>query len=113
MSGTAYGCHVQHITPEAAAGGPLALVQNGDWITLDAANGTLVLEIEEADMEVRSKNFRPAPPPVHSPWGLIHGHPELGVHQAHLGAYLKIFDSPLLAREDIRRKLREPLRPQH
>lgn len=113
MSGTAYGCHVLHISPEAAAGGPLALAQNGDWITLDAVHGTLVLEVGEEELEVRRRNYRPAPVPVHSPWGLVHGHPDLGVHQAHLGAYLKIFDSPLLPREEIRRKMREPLRPQH
>lgn len=113
MSGTAYGCHVLHISPESSIGGPLALVQNGDWISLDAVNGTLVLEIEAAELELRRNNFRPTQPPVHSPWGLIHGHPDLGTHQAHLGAYLKIFDAPAMNREEIRRKMREPLRPQH
>ena len=37
MSGTAYGTVVLHVTPEAAAGGPLGLVRTGDWITLDVA----------------------------------------------------------------------------
>ena len=39
MSGTAYGTVVLHVAPEAAAGGPLALVQTGDVITLDVAAG--------------------------------------------------------------------------
>ena len=37
MSGTAYGTVVLHVAPEAAAGGPLALVRTGDWIVLDVA----------------------------------------------------------------------------
>ena len=41
MSGTAYGTVVLHVAPEAAAGGPLALVRTGDWITLDVPARTL------------------------------------------------------------------------
>ena len=46
MSGTAYGTVVLHVTPEAAAGGPLALVQTGDWISLDVRGRRLDLEVE-------------------------------------------------------------------
>jgi dihydroxy-acid dehydratase len=47
MSGTAYGTVVLHVAPEAAAGGPLALVQTGDEITLDVPGRTLTLEVPE------------------------------------------------------------------
>jgi dihydroxy-acid dehydratase/L-arabonate dehydrase len=53
MSGTAYGTVVLHVAPEAAAGGPLDLVRDGDWIELDCAGGRLQLEIDEAEMTQR------------------------------------------------------------
>ena len=45
MSGTAYGTVVLHVAPEAAAGGPLAVVRDGDWIELDCEAGRLHLDI--------------------------------------------------------------------
>lgn len=53
MSGTAYGTVVLHVAPEAAAGGPLALVQNGDLITLDVQARNLHLHVEAQEMERR------------------------------------------------------------
>ncbi|QSL94931.1 dihydroxy-acid dehydratase [Ectopseudomonas toyotomiensis] len=53
MSGTAYGTVVLHVAPEAAAGGPLAVVRNGDFIELDCANGRLHLDIPEAELQAR------------------------------------------------------------
>ena len=53
MSGTAYGTVVLHTAPEAAAGGPLAVVQNGDMITLDVAGRRLHLDVSEADLAAR------------------------------------------------------------
>lgn len=53
MSGTAYGTVVLHVTPEAAAGGPLAAVRNDDWIALDCGSGTLHLEISDTELEAR------------------------------------------------------------
>ncbi len=53
MSGTAYGTVVLHVTPESAAGGPLALVQNGDFIELDVASRRLHLDIDDAELERR------------------------------------------------------------
>jgi len=53
MSGTAYGTVVLHVAPEAAAGGPLGIVQEGDWIELDCAGGRLHLDISEAEMAAR------------------------------------------------------------
>jgi L-arabonate dehydrase len=53
MSGTAYGTVVLHVAPEAMAGGPLGIVQDGDYITLDCAGGLLNLEISDAEMAER------------------------------------------------------------
>jgi len=62
MSGTAYGTVVLHTSPEAAAGGPLALVQNGDSIRLDLANRGLHLLVDDAELGRRRAAWRPEPP---------------------------------------------------
>ncbi|MEO3691974.1 IlvD/Edd family dehydratase [Roseateles paludis] len=53
MSGTAYGTVVLHVAPEARAGGPLAIVREGDWIELDCAAGRLHLDVPEAEIATR------------------------------------------------------------
>lgn len=53
MSGTAYGTVVLHVAPEAAAGGPLAVVRNGDFIELDCSAGRLHLDISDAELQER------------------------------------------------------------
>jgi dihydroxy-acid dehydratase len=53
MSGTAYGTVVLHVAPEAAVGGPLALVRTGDWVSLDVPGRTLELEVDEAELADR------------------------------------------------------------
>jgi len=53
MSGTAYGTVVLHVAPEAAAGGPLAAVRDGDWIELDCEAGRLHLDISDAELQDR------------------------------------------------------------
>ncbi len=53
MSGTAYGTCVLHVSPESAAGGPLALVRDGDVIVLDAHAGTLDVEVTDSELEQR------------------------------------------------------------
>jgi dihydroxyacid dehydratase/phosphogluconate dehydratase len=50
ISGTAYGTVVLHVTPEAAAGGPLALVQTGDEITFDVPGRTLTVEVSYEEL---------------------------------------------------------------
>ncbi|MDH3706337.1 MAG: dihydroxy-acid dehydratase, partial [Acidimicrobiia bacterium] len=62
MSGTAYGTVVLHTAPESAAGGPLALVQTGDRITLDVADRRLTLEVDDAELAQRRAQWRPPPP---------------------------------------------------
>jgi dihydroxy-acid dehydratase len=54
MSGTAYGTVVLHVTPEAAAGGPLALVQTGDVIVLDVPARRLDLDVPAAELQRRT-----------------------------------------------------------
>jgi len=53
MSGTAYGTVVLHVAPEARAGGPLAVVKEGDWIELDCAGNRLHLDIPDAELQLR------------------------------------------------------------
>jgi dihydroxy-acid dehydratase len=59
FSGGTHGFVVGHITPEAFAGGPLALVKNGDVITIDAKRRTLTLDVGTKDMAARKKKWRP------------------------------------------------------
>ncbi len=56
MSGTAYGTVVLHVAPEAAAGGPLALVQTGDYVLLDVPNRRLDIGISAAELAARTPN---------------------------------------------------------
>ena len=53
MSGTAFGTVVLHVAPEAAAGGPLALVREGDMVALDVPARTLMLEVSDAELAGR------------------------------------------------------------
>ena len=62
MSGTAYGTVVLHTAPEAAAGGPLALVQNGDTIELDVQGRRLHLDVSDAELERRRAAWSPPAP---------------------------------------------------
>jgi len=64
MSGTAYGTVVLHVAPEAAAGGPLAVVRDGDMIELDVPGRRLSLDVTEAELAVRRAEWRPPPGPA-------------------------------------------------
>ena len=66
MSGTAFGTIVLHITPEAAVGGPLAIVRTGDQITLDVEARRIELLVEDAEIEKRLAEWKLLPA-VHSP----------------------------------------------
>ena len=85
MSGTAYGTVVLHTTPEAAAGGPLALVHDGDLITLDVPARKLHLHVDDAELERRRSAWVAPEPAMHSGyWKLYIDH----VLQADEGADL-------------------------
>jgi dihydroxy-acid dehydratase len=59
MSGTGYGAVVLHVAPEAAVGGPLGLVRDGDWIELDVAARRLHLDVSDAELDARRAAWRP------------------------------------------------------
>jgi L-arabonate dehydrase len=68
MSGTAYGTVVLHTAPEAAAGGPLALVETGDLIELDVAKRKLVLHVSDEELARRRKRWKPPKPHADRGW---------------------------------------------
>jgi len=84
MSGTAYGTTLLHVSPEAAAGGPLALVQNGDMIQLDVPARKVTLEVEDRVLEQRRAKWTPPEMPTRGWAKLYVDH----VLQAHEGADL-------------------------
>jgi L-arabonate dehydrase len=83
MSGTGFGTVVLHVSPEAAVGGPLALVRNGDVISLDAHNRTLELEVSEEELAARKTLWKQTEK-IHER-GYVHLY-QTHVEQAHLGA---------------------------
>jgi dihydroxy-acid dehydratase len=66
MSGTAYGTVVLHTAPEAAAGGPLGLVQNGDMIELNVPERRLHLQVSDEELARRRTAWTAPPPPLAS-----------------------------------------------
>ena len=85
MSGTAYGTVVLHTAPEAAAGGPLAIVRNGDLIELDVAGRRIHLHISDDELQKRLADWTAPPPRLTSGyWKLYVDH----VLQADQGADL-------------------------
>jgi dihydroxy-acid dehydratase len=86
MSGTAYGTVVLHVSPEAAAGGTLALVKTGDMIELDVPARRLHLDVSEAELASRRASWTGIPAPTRGWYKLYADH----VQQAHLGADLDV-----------------------
>jgi dihydroxy-acid dehydratase len=84
MSGTAYGTVVLHTSPEAAIGGPLALVRDGDMIELDVAARRLHLDVSEEELVRRKAEWVAPARPQRGYAKLYVDH----VQQAHLGADL-------------------------
>jgi dihydroxy-acid dehydratase len=82
MSGTAYGTVVLHVSPEAAVGGPLAFVRDGDIIDLDVPEGRLDLLVDDAELARRRQHWQP-PQVSERGWRRLY---QEHVLQAHLGA---------------------------
>jgi dihydroxy-acid dehydratase len=61
FSGGTHGFVVGHVTPEAQTGGLLALIENGDRITIDAVSRTLNLDLSEGEIEARRNKWTPPP----------------------------------------------------
>jgi L-arabonate dehydrase len=74
MSGTAYGTVVLHVSPESAAGGPLALVRTGDMINLDVPKRRIELEVSDAEIAHRKAAWKPPEPPKRGWYKLFHDH---------------------------------------
>jgi dihydroxy-acid dehydratase len=93
MSGTAYGTVVLHVAPEAAAGGPLALVHDGDLIALDVEAGTLDVLVDDSELDRRRAAWKPPVAP-HRGWRRLYAEQVLA---ADLGADLEFLapDTPL------------------
>jgi dihydroxy-acid dehydratase len=89
MSGTQYGTVVLHVSPEAAVGGPLALVRDGDLITLDVEARRLDLEVGPDELERRRANLKPPSKRYTRGWTRIFTD---HVRQAHEGADLDVLD---------------------
>jgi L-arabonate dehydrase len=99
MSGTGFGTVVLHVSPEAAIGGNLALVQDGDLITLDVENRLLNLHVDNEELARRLTHFRPID------LGYERGYTRMYIHhvlQAHEGAdfdFLQGGSGPVVKRD--------------
>ena len=85
FSGATKGPAIGHVSPEAAAGGPIALVQDGDVITIDIDAGTLTLEVDEDELALRRAAWQPPAPKYTT--GVLSRYAKL-VTSADKGAYL-------------------------
>ena len=81
MSGTSYGACILHVSPEAAIGGPLALVRTGDLIEVDVEARQLNLLVAEDELARRRADWQPKPPPPRGYGRLFAAH----IQQAHEG----------------------------
>lgn len=91
MSGTAYGTVVLHTSPEAAAGGPLAVVKDGDFIELDVPNRRLHLDIPDEELAARVAAWTPTHDRFPSGYGWLHQRHVMG---ADTGADLDFLQGP-------------------
>jgi len=83
MSGTGFGTVVLHVSPEAAIGGTLAIVQDGDMIKLDVTAGTLYIELSDTEIAERKALLTAKPPLANRGYTWLY---QTHVEQAHLGA---------------------------
>jgi dihydroxy-acid dehydratase len=83
MSGTGFGTVILHVSPEAAIGGTLAIVQNGDMIALDVEKRTLQLMVSEDEIEKRKASWTVSHPQANRGYVKLY---QEHVEQAHLGA---------------------------
>ena len=85
FSGASKGPCIGHVSPEAAAGGPIALIHEGDMVTVDIENGKLDVDVSDEEMAARRASFR-APAPKHN-HGVLAKYAKL-VSSADKGAYI-------------------------
>ena len=82
MSGTSYGACVLHVTPESFAGGPLALVRDGDLIELSVTKRKLELLVDDGELSRRRESWQPQSPRYQRGFGALYA---AHVTQANLG----------------------------
>ncbi|MDL1970422.1 MAG: dihydroxy-acid dehydratase [Candidatus Desulfofervidaceae bacterium] len=87
FSGGTRGAAIGHVSPEAAAGGPIALVQEGDFIEINIPERRLNLKISEEEMERRKTEWQPLPPKITEGYAVRYAHM---VTSASTGAILKV-----------------------
>ncbi|HLH99850.1 MAG TPA: L-arabinonate dehydratase, partial [Acidimicrobiales bacterium] len=90
MSGTSYGTCVLHVAPESAVGGPLALVENGDLVTLDVPGRRLDLEVPAETLARRREAWRPPVPHYQRGWGSLYSRT---IRQANEGCDLDFLEA--------------------
>ncbi len=91
MSGTHYGTCVLHVSPESAIGGPLALVNTGDWIEVDVAARRLHLDVGDEELARRRAAWQPAPEPYARGFAKLY---RAHVTQAHEGCDFDFLQGP-------------------
>ncbi|MBT9489521.1 MAG: dihydroxy-acid dehydratase [Rubrivivax sp.] len=95
MSGTSYGGCLLHCSPEAAIGGPLALVQTGDRITVDVPARTIHLQVSDDELAARRAAWTPPPPRYERGYGWMFGR---HIKQAHEGCDFDFLETTFGAR---------------
>jgi dihydroxy-acid dehydratase len=91
MSGTSFGTCVLHVAPEAAVGGPLALVRDGDMVSVDVAAGRIDLDVDDDELERRRAAWTPAVSDHLRGWPALY---RLHVTQADQGCDLDFLQAP-------------------
>ncbi len=99
MSGTAFGTVILHVSPEAQAGGPLALVKTGDRIRVSAKNGELALLVSDEELEARRADWTPEPPHYTRGYAKLYIDHVLGADQGADLDFLVGKDTRLVTRE--------------
>ena len=94
MSGTSYGTCVLHVSPESSIGGPLALVEDGDFIALDVEARTLTLEVDEATLEQRRQSWTPPEKRYDRGYGLLFNNEITQAHQGCDFAFMHTTGNP-------------------
>jgi dihydroxyacid dehydratase/phosphogluconate dehydratase len=74
MSGTHYGSCILHVAPEAAVGGPLAQLSNGDLVELDIAKGTLDMHVSDDELVRRKSQWKPSAVTYQRSWAALYQH---------------------------------------
>jgi dihydroxy-acid dehydratase len=99
MSGTAFGTVILHVSPEAQAGGPLALVKTGDRIRVSASNGQLQLLVSDEELDARRSDWTPEPPHYTRGYAKLYIDHVLGADQGADLDFLVGKDTRLVTRE--------------